>query len=144
MCIRDSIERALSRLTLGHGGPRDLAAIAAGLVGAGAIAGHIGQCMGNSVAVPVEPDQLSALVDTMLAPLPLAADMAPALGDDLPLLARDGGFVRQGYDLGLDKVRALRDESRRLIMAMQGRYADETGVVSLKICLLYTSDAADE
>ena len=127
------IERALSRLSLGHGGPRDLAAIAAGLDGAGTIAGHIGRCIANSMAGLAEPRQLTALVDTMLAPLPLAADMAPALGDDLPLLARDGGFVRQGYDLALDKVRALRDESRRLIMALQGRYADETGIASLKI-----------
>ena len=101
------IERALSRLSLGHGGPRDLAAIADGLVGAGAIAGHIGQCVAKSVAAPVEPDQLSLLVDAMLAPLSLASDMAPALGDDLPLLARDGGFVRQGYDLELLRVRGL-------------------------------------
>ena len=34
----------------------------------------------------------------MLLPVPLVDEVAPALGDELPLLARDGGFVRQGYD----------------------------------------------
>ena len=48
-------------------------------------------------------------------------------------LKRDGGFVRAGYDAALDEARALRDESRRVIAALQARYADETGVRALKI-----------
>ena len=50
-----------------------------------------------------------------------------------PLLARDGGLVRRGYNLALDEIRDLRDESRRLIAALQQRYSAETNVVSLKI-----------
>ena len=63
----------------------------------------------------------------------LANKLQPALADELPLLTRDGGFVRQGYDLALDELRGLRDESRRLIAALQNRYSDETGIASLKI-----------
>ena len=59
--------------------------------------------------------------------------MTSALADELPLLKRDGGFVRAGYDAALDEARALRDESRRVIAALQARYADETGVRALKI-----------
>ena len=55
----------------------------------------------------------------MLLPLPLVDKVAPALGDELPLLARDGGFVRQGYDIALDDLRGLEDESRRLIVALR-------------------------
>ena len=36
-------------------------------------------------------------------------------------------FVREGYDAALDETRALRDESRRVIAALQARYAEETG-----------------
>ena len=36
--------------------------------------------------------------------------------------------MRAGYDAALDEARALRDESRRVIAALQARYADETGV----------------
>src|SRR5262249_56712636 len=56
---------------------------------------------------------------------------APAA--DLPLLARDGGFIAPGYSAELDELKSLRDESRKLIASLQSRYADETGVSSLKI-----------
>ncbi len=48
-------------------------------------------------------------------------------------MRRDGGFVRAGYDATLDETRGLRDESRRVVAALQARYADETGVRALKV-----------
>ena len=131
--VQPDIERALSRLILGHGGPRDLAAIASALEGAGTIATVIQRSMTKAVASLTVPQDLGGLVEAMRQPLGLVQILLPALGDDLPLLARDGGFVRQGYDLALDDVRALRDESRRMIVALQNRYAEETGIASLKI-----------
>ncbi len=59
--------------------------------------------------------------------------LARALRPDLPILARDGGFIAEGYAPQLDELRTLRDESRRLIAGLQARYAKETGVASLKI-----------
>jgi DNA mismatch repair protein MutS len=59
--------------------------------------------------------------------------LARALAEDPPPVARDGGFVAAGYHEGLDELRTLRDESRRLIAALQARYATETGVQGLKI-----------
>ena len=56
-----------------------------------------------------------------------------ALGPDLPLLARDGGFIAAGYAAELDELKALRDESRKLIASLQSRYTGETGVSNLKI-----------
>ncbi len=123
------IERALSRLTLGRGGPRDLASIGDGLA---------------------EAESLRALLEqpAQLAPLPVGLDAARrdlghhaeltgrlkrALGSDLPLLARDGGFIAPGYSPELDELRTLRDASRRLIVALEGRYRADTGISSLKI-----------
>ena len=63
----------------------------------------------------------------------LAHELRRALADELPHLKRDGGFVRAGYDGALDEARALRDESRRVIAALQARYAEATGVRALKI-----------
>ena len=60
-------------------------------------------------------------------------EMMAALADDLPLFKRDGGFVREGYDTALDEARSLRDESRQVVAQLQARYADDTGVKSLKI-----------
>ena len=58
----------------------------------------------------------------------LRPSLSAALADELPPFKRDGGFVREGYDTTLDETRALRDESRRVIAALQARYADDTGV----------------
>jgi DNA mismatch repair protein MutS len=63
----------------------------------------------------------------------LAAELAAALAAELPALRRDGGFVREGYDRALDETRALRDESRRVIAALQVRYAEDTGIRILRI-----------
>ena len=131
--IQPDIERALSRLSLGHGGPRDLANIAGGLDSAGQIVAQIRAVAASGISGLALPDALPACLDVMLAPRGLIDVLVPALGDELPLLARDGGFVRQGYDLVLDDLRGLRDENRRLIAALQSRYADETGIASLKI-----------
>ena len=60
-------------------------------------------------------------------------NLSAALAAELPAFKRDGGFVREGYDAALDETRALRDESRRVIAALQARYAEETGMRVLKI-----------
>ncbi len=57
----------------------------------------------------------------------------PRAGRELPLIARDGGFIAPGYAPELDELRTLRDESRRLIVELEARYRGETGISSLKI-----------
>ena len=54
-------------------------------------------------------------------------------GPDLPLLARDGGFIAPGWNAGLDELRTLRDQSRRLMVSLQNTYAYKTGVESEKL-----------
>jgi DNA mismatch repair protein MutS len=63
----------------------------------------------------------------------LAREFERALAEQLPLIKRDGGFVREGYDAALDETRNLRDASRLVVAAMQARYADDTGIKGLKI-----------
>ena len=63
----------------------------------------------------------------------LAREFERALAEQLPLIKRDGGFVREGYEPALDETRSLRDASRLVVAAMQARYADDTGIKGLKI-----------
>lgn len=117
------MDRALSRLALERGGPRDLAAIRNGLTAAVRIAALIGgddPLLAEAASDLVGHDALIDLLDE-------------ALVADPPLLARDGGFVAPGFDAELDDTRALRDEGRGVIARMQGDYVAETGVSSLKI-----------
>ena len=121
------LARALARLVVGRGGPRDLAAIRDGIAAAASLAGALsGQ--------PELPAELAQAAMALAEPDPaLARELTDALADELPLIKRDGGFVRGGYVAALDEARALRDDTRRVIAALQARYAEDTGVRSLKI-----------
>ncbi|MFC3170026.1 DNA mismatch repair protein MutS [Paracoccus fontiphilus] len=118
------MDRALSRLALDRGGPRDLAAIRAGLAQGAAIAARL-----PIEAAPVLRDAARDLTghDDLIRLLDDALVAEP------PLLARDGGFVASGHDKDLDQTRRLRDEGRGVIAGMQADYAALAGVQSLKI-----------
>ncbi len=119
--------RALSRLSLERGGPRDLNAIRTGLEAAGAIAADLA----GIGAMPAELAEATA--DLAAVPPALGEALAAALADELPLLKRDGNFIRAGARGELDEARALRDESRKVIAGLQARYAAETDLRALKI-----------
>ncbi|MBM3554204.1 MAG: DNA mismatch repair protein MutS, partial [Alphaproteobacteria bacterium] len=120
------LERALARLSVGRGGPRDLAALRDGL----AAGGEIGALLAGAEAAPAE---MGDLIAALSGHAPLVDLLARALGPDLPLLARDGGFVAPGFRPELDHQRELRGESRRLMLELEARYKAETGIASLKI-----------
>ncbi|MEW9806357.1 DNA mismatch repair protein MutS [Mesorhizobium sp. ZMM04-5] len=118
--------RALTRLALNRGGPRDLGALRAGFAAAGEIAAQFR-------SAPL-PDELAEAMRAISAlPAGFAGHLEEALADELPLLKRDGGFLREGYDGGLDEARGLRDESRKIILGMERDLQDQTGIRSLKI-----------
>jgi DNA mismatch repair protein MutS len=122
------IERALARLTLDRGGPRDLAALRDGLARAGGLAARLGG-IDRSTVPALAADWIRMLGDHA----PLVDHLSRALGPDLPLLARDGGFVAPGYDPALDETRSQRDESRRLIAGLERRYRDAAKIPNLRI-----------
>ncbi|MEL6410794.1 MAG: DNA mismatch repair protein MutS [Pseudomonadota bacterium] len=119
------LDRALSRLGLDRGGPRDLAAIRNGLEQA------------QAIFELIEKDMLPAVLAEAAIMLAGHDDLLDLLETSLisepPLLTRDGGFIAAGYDADLDEVRKLRDEGRGVIAGMQAEYAQLTGVQSLKI-----------
>ena len=63
----------------------------------------------------------------------LAAELTGTLVDELPVHARDGGYVCAGFSPELDEYRRLRDDARKVIAQLQTSYATATGVKSLKI-----------
>ncbi len=122
------IERGLSRLTVGRGGPRDLAGIRDAL----REAGRLKLLLSNA-----HPDQVPAGINKCVEGLgdhsTLCDTLQSALLEDLPLLARDGGFIANGYAPELDEFKQLRDDSRKLIAGLQADYAEKTGVSTLKV-----------
>ncbi|MDP1731795.1 MAG: DNA mismatch repair protein MutS [Devosia sp.] len=121
------LTRALTRLALRRGGPRDLLAIANAVGGARLLAQRL-------AALSYAPAELSDLAAVLAdAPEAMAAELLRAIDDEPPFLARDGGFVRKGYNRELDAERALASETRAVVAALQARLIGETDVKSLKI-----------
>jgi DNA mismatch repair protein MutS len=118
------LDRALSRLSLDRGGPRDLTAIRNGLGEAEEIAA---KGLGDA------PSLLSAALENLQGHDELIELLDQALVAEPPLLTRDGGFIAPLYDEELDEARKLRDEGRTVIAQMQTEFADLTGISTLKI-----------
>ncbi|CAA2159709.1 DNA mismatch repair protein MutS [Methylobacterium brachiatum] len=131
--IRDTLARApdlaraLSRVGLGRSGPRDLAAIRDGLTAAAGLGAVLNEAGGATV-------ELAEIAQALGAADPaLAAELQAALADELPLSRRDGGFIRAGYSDEIDEARLLGQDSRKVVAALQARYAEETGCRTLRI-----------
>jgi len=124
------VERALTRLSVGRGGPRDLAALRDGLDSAEALAAMLGA---EPEALAPPPAPLGEILAACSNHRPLIEALAAALADEPPLFARDGGFIRTGYRAELDEQRTLRDDSRKTVAALEAKYRASTGVATLKI-----------
>jgi DNA mismatch repair protein MutS len=122
------LQRALSRLSLGRGGPRDLAAVRDGLTLASEVRAVL-----RPGGLPGFPRGVEACVHDLGNHDAVVDRLNRALAPSQPVHARDGGFIASGYVARLDELRQLRDESRRLVAELQARYIGETGVQALKI-----------
>ncbi|MEZ5828359.1 MAG: DNA mismatch repair protein MutS [Hyphomicrobiales bacterium] len=134
--LRDALKaapdlaRALARLALGRGGPRDLGAVRDAIRAAHELAAELLR-VGEALGLPRELMDIAERLAA--APSEIAQSLDAALADELPVNARDGGFIRGGFDGDLDEHRKLRDGSRQVIAGLQTTYADATGVKSLKV-----------
>ena len=124
------IARALSRLALGRGGPRDLGCLRDGLAAGGVLANLIAKDRDPLDGAPEEiAGAVAALARDRQPDLALLVEtFTTGLGPDLPAQARDGGFVGAGIREELDQARLLRDDSRRVIAALEQRLQTETNL----------------
>ena len=118
------LDRALSRLSLDRGGPRDMTAVRSAISQAVIIADALPKDM---------PDVLTDAARDLVGQDDLLTLLDAAIVAEPPILARDGGFIAAGYNGELDEFRSLRDEGRSVIAGLQSQYVDRTGVSALKI-----------
>jgi DNA mismatch repair protein MutS len=128
------IARAVARLTVGRGGPRDLGAVRDGAAAARKLRRSLEVARDPLAPAPGEIETaLNELTEGLSQITSLLDRMDAHLVAEPPYFARDGGFIRAGAHGALDEARSLRDESRRVIAALEARYRSETGIASLKI-----------
>jgi len=116
------VERALSRLSLGRGGPRDLAAVRDALACAPGLRNVLA---GAGLDSP--PAALVAAAKGLGEHSVVVERLKNALADDLPLAARDGKFIRPGCHAALDEAKVLETEGKNMLIRLGLRYANETG-----------------
>ncbi len=124
------LARALSRITVDRGGPRDMGALRDGLK----IAEIIPVLGSKDAGLSTLPDNLQRAIEVLKSTDgKLREILETQLADELPLKTRDGGFIAKGVMPELDECLVLRDESRKFIAGLQAEYSVETGIKSLKI-----------
>jgi len=124
------MNRALARLSLKRGSPRDLAAVKDGVF----LCARLAAAHTDRPGIDPWPQQLTVIWAALAsADVEFAIYLESLLSDELPATVRDGGFIRAGSNPELDENRALRDESRKVIAGLQSRYAEVTGLKALKI-----------
>ncbi len=125
--------RSASRLVLRRGGPRDLIAVATGILQGE----EINATFAKTPGIETPQNVTNALQAFSLIDKPVLAklirDIGKAIKPEAPMAARDGNFINKGWRPELDTLLKLRDESRRIIAGLQADYAKKTGVASLKI-----------
>jgi DNA mismatch repair protein MutS len=118
--------RALARLAAGRGSPRDLSILRDGLAAADDL-----RCELQSEAG--RPELLELLLPELGGHQSLVGTLARALVPSPPVDASKGGYIAEGYDPDLDRLREVASNGRRAIAALEARYRDSAGISSLKI-----------
>lgn len=117
------VGRSLTRLLSGRGTPRDMR--------------HVADFLIELPNFKMMGPHLDAGLATQFANInthsDLAIKLAHALADELPTFFRDGGTIRDGFDVALDNMRALAHGAKETIAGLQSQYATQTGVHTLKI-----------
>ena len=117
------VGRALSRLLSGRGMPRDIRNTADFLA-----------MLPNIKMIGTKLDAgMNARINQIVSHDELALRLGAALADELPTFFRDGGVIRDGFDLALDNMRNLSHGGKEAVAAMQSEYINQTGIHTLKV-----------
>ncbi|SCW62938.1 DNA mismatch repair protein MutS [Sphingobium faniae] len=120
------IGRALGRIAVGRGSPRDLGQLRDGLGEARLLRERLGR-------LPDQPVLLAQLLPALDGHGELVDALSRALVASPPTETANGGYIADGYDPALDELRRMAGDGRRAIAALEARYREQTGIASLKI-----------
>lgn len=119
------MERALARLSVNRGGPRDMLSLMNGL--------HLIPALRTELNAEFVPPVLQKNKELMGEHSSLIQQIKNTLMEEVPLLARDGGFVRLGCSADLDELLNVKKNAKKLLMDFQSKYIQQTGINNLKV-----------
>ena len=123
------LERSLSRISLSRGGPRDLSLMSKGLL----IIKGICENLISKNKVKSISSLLNAIIDNLDIDYSLFSKIKNAFKTDVPLIVKEGNFIKEGFHKELDSLRNFRNNELEFIAKLQKKYSELTKVNSLKI-----------
>ena len=128
------IERLTGRVITGRAGPRDLERIGR----ATAVIPDLLQGLDEAARLTsAAAGDGSTLLATLRETLDPCDDLADRIGRTLregcPTFAREGGFIRPGFDARYDELTELASGGKAWITAYQARESERTGIPTLKV-----------
>ena len=123
------LSRALARLSVGRGGPRDLANLRDGINAARALRDGLSKITLSGEAALASDAMLEGIASVSR----LSDRLELLLVDEPPYLTRDGGFIKNNVHAPLDELRTLAHESRRVIAGLENQYRQRANTPALKI-----------
>jgi DNA mismatch repair protein MutS len=132
--IRD-LERAAGRLSQASGNARDLVALKVSLQQIPELKGELRKLIDRTeFGKEPQPGTLCRRVFDALQEMPaLTEKLAGALVEDPPMVLKEGGIFRDGFNTDLDELRQGSREGKNWIAQLQEREIAETGIKSLKV-----------
>jgi DNA mismatch repair protein MutS len=125
------MERIAARLGVGRASPRDLVGLGRAL----RRCGELTKVIGPAVTIGQSPstDLLTGLADALAGHDGLADFLEQALKEDAPPVTREGGFIADGYNEELDRLRNIGHIGHQWLAEFQAREAQRTGISTLKV-----------
>jgi DNA mismatch repair protein MutS len=118
------LERLTARVALSTASPRDLVGLRHSLASVPRVRTVLGDCQ-------------APLIKSLVAELDDLLDVRgwidEAMADDPPALARDGGFIRDGFDREVDELRHISRSGKQVIAQLEHQERTRTGINSLKV-----------
>ena len=118
------MERLIGRVVYGSAGGRDMASLRASLENLPQVKAKLAPFAAGRLG------ELAASLDELQDVYQL---LCQAIVDDPPFSVREGGFIRDGYDSEVDRLRGILSGGKGVIAEVEAREREKTGIKSLKV-----------
>ncbi len=120
------MERIMARLSLDIGNARDLVSLKNSLYNIPKIKISMSYVMEKSEllkSIVLDIDELGDIYDLI----------ETSIDEDCPAVLKNGGLIKKGYDPKIDELKKLRDNSNEILLQLENREREKTGIKTLKI-----------
>ncbi|MDE6472463.1 MAG: DNA mismatch repair protein MutS [Clostridia bacterium] len=121
--IRD-IERLTSKIAFGSPTPRDLLALGVSLKSLPAV---------KNILENAQSALLKKIHENIFLLEDIADKLTKAITDNPPALLKDGGYIRDGYDVELDELRNAETKGKEWLATLESQEKENTGIKNLKV-----------